>query len=570
MATNNYYGGPTSAGKLQVTNGNVYLGVDASGNFHPDTSNNVASLQAVLVTANTVNANTINTTVFNFKQANLDVSGNVIVGGLVQANQFATPGGFSVDSSGNVVANSINVVNEIIFNNLNVKTISTPGGFSVDASGNVVAKVVNSVNETVSGILTATRMATPGGFSVDASGNVSAKIINATNETVSGTLTATQIITPGGLLVDTSGGITSNSLNTKQISTPGGFSVDTVGGVTSNSITVSGNAAFNNNVSMNNMYLSGSSFLNKEYTNVLTVGDSLYGNGVSMKSSGTTLNILGITQDTSASVFPVNVAVNGNLLIDISGNLTVNTLSTPSGISMDGSGNLISNSAIANGDIVNNLQVNIIGANQISALGMQTTSLVSSNVTTSTMSASSGAFSVDALGNVSAKTLSTQGNLTVTGLISSQKSFAQAILNSDFVVVNDGSGTNNIIPFLPQANYDPNNWISSNTFKPTVSGFYNVSLTGWWSGEDTSGWPYNTNQVNLQIKDKTGNTQLILQSPDFSSSPGMSLSGSKIIMFDGLTDFVQCTAYTSSSTGQQTLQKGSSAGSGTSFSARLL
>ena len=60
----NVYNQNFNAGKLVATN--VYLGVDASGNFVQDTSGHTASLQAVLVTTNSLTTNTINTDVFNF------------------------------------------------------------------------------------------------------------------------------------------------------------------------------------------------------------------------------------------------------------------------------------------------------------------------------------------------------------------------------------------------------------------------------------------------------------------------------------------------------------------------
>jgi hypothetical protein len=79
-------------------------------------------------------------------------------------------------------------------------------------------------------------------------------------------------------------------------------------------LTVNGDALFSNSVNIEeSLYLAGGEYIDKSYINVLTVGDSSAGNGVSMLSSGTTLNVTGITQDISANIFPVNVAVNGGL-----------------------------------------------------------------------------------------------------------------------------------------------------------------------------------------------------------------------------------------------------------------
>jgi hypothetical protein len=112
--------------------------------------------------------------------------------------------------------------------------------------------------------------------------------------------------------------VSATTISTKSLSTPAGFSVDTSGrmvvpGITQlNQLTANGNALFNKSVDVEQgLSVRGGAYINKEYTDVLTVGDGNYGNGVTMKSSGTTLNVTGITQDLSATVFPVSVNING-------------------------------------------------------------------------------------------------------------------------------------------------------------------------------------------------------------------------------------------------------------------
>jgi hypothetical protein len=169
-------------------------------------------------------------------------------------------------------------------------TLGVKGSLVVDSSSSLNGPV------TVSGALVSRTLATNSGFSVDSSANV---------------------VIPGSV---TSNSMTSNSVSTKTLTTPAGFSVDSsanvsvAGSSTLSMLTVNGDALFSNSVNIEeSLYLAGGEYIDKSYINVLTVGDSSAGNGVSMLSSGTTLNVTGITQDISANIFPVNVAVNGGL-----------------------------------------------------------------------------------------------------------------------------------------------------------------------------------------------------------------------------------------------------------------
>ena len=190
------------------------------------------------------------------------------------------------------------------------------------------------------------------------------------NLDVSGNVTTNTFSTPGGFSVDASGGVISNSLSSKTITTPSGFSVDVSGNVNvSNTSTFVGTSLFNQSVMLDqSLYVADGAYVNKEYTNVFTVGDSSNGNGVTMYSSGTTLNVRGITQDLSSNVFPINVAVKGSLsLIDSSStnSITMSTVYDSSGDSAlgliyypDTSGSIITGSA---GGIAYNISLVING-----------------------------------------------------------------------------------------------------------------------------------------------------------------------------------------------------------------
>ena len=433
----NVYTPSISTGKT-VVQGNLYLGVDASGNFHNDSSNNTASLQAVLVRAETVSANTIYAT--NLSYQNIDLSGSDIiaqdltVNGTTQLNilnisgpvvssssvtansvstrTLTTPGGFSVDSSGRVVSSSIST-----------KTLATPAGFSIDASGRMVVPGITQLNQlTANGnalfnksvdveqglsvrggayinkeytdVLTVgdgnygngVTMKSAGttlnvtGITQDLSGTVFPVSVNVNGSVVASSVSAG----PVSATSVSATSVSATSVSATSLSTPSGFSVDSSGrmvvpGISVlNAATVNGNALFNESVNIKKgAYIGGGAYIDKEYTNVLTVGDSSNGNGVTMKSSGTTMNVTGITQDLSGTVFPVSVNVNGSVVASSmsSGPVSATTvsattistksLSTPAGFSVDTSGRMVVpgitqlNQLTANGNALFNKSVDV-------------------------------------------------------------------------------------------------------------------------------------------------------------------------------------------------------------------
>ena len=287
----------------------------------------------------------------------IDASANVVVPRNLTANAvstmtLATPAGLSVDASANVVIPGNSTLNTLtvnqggLFNNsLNVaQSLYVAGGAYLNkeytnlltvgdsSAGNGVSMRSTSSVLNVTGITQDLSMnvfpitlGVKGSLVVDSSSSLNGPV------TVSGALVSRTLATNSGFSVDssanvvipgsvTSNSMTSNSVSTKTLTTPAGFSVDSsanvsvAGSSTLSMLTVNGDALFSNSVNIEeSLYLAGGEYIDKSYINVLTVGDSSAGNGVSMLSSGTTLNVTGITQDISANIFPVNVAVNGGL-----------------------------------------------------------------------------------------------------------------------------------------------------------------------------------------------------------------------------------------------------------------
>jgi len=341
-----YNTGYISTGKLQAETVNIY----------PDTSGSIsASLRAVEVNVDNLTASTINVEVFNFQQANLDVSGNLTVGGDTLLNNLHVTGIVQLD---NVVTDPSGTGT---FGNLIVNGSETIGK-NLDVSGNVTVKgdtLLNNLHVTgtvqldnivtdPSGTGTFGNLIVNGsetiGKNLDVSGNVTVKgdtLLN--NLHVTGTVQLDNIVTDpsgtgtfGNLVIngnthtstlDVSGNTvmggslavgTSLSSSTLNVS---GFTVDASGNMNApnnvnivNGLNVSGgiyaatNSTFGQNLAvMGNEYIGGQLYANCG----VAVGDSSNGSGVSMISSGNELMINQV--DFSGNVLPANVSINGNL-----------------------------------------------------------------------------------------------------------------------------------------------------------------------------------------------------------------------------------------------------------------
>jgi len=124
------------------------------------------------------------------------------------------------------------------------------------------------------------------------------------------------------------------------------------------------------------------------------------------------------------------------------------------------------------------------------------------------------------------------------------------------------TGSDEIIRF--ESLDDPNGWITSHQFIPTVAGYYHIDFGVWLANPGAT-----TNQVNVQVR-KNGSTYMILQQP-LNNSVGQSLAGSKLIYLDGSTDYLDFTVFQSiGSSATGTILQGTPDGSGTWFSAFLV
>ncbi len=144
------------------------------------------------------------------------------------------------------------------------------------------------------------------------------------------------------------------------------------------------------------------------------------------------------------------------------------------------------------------------------------------------------------------------------GYLTPSSYFTQGVLSADQTIL---AGEDRIIEFV--VDLDAQSWLSSNKFQPTVAGNYLITLNGWWNEADVSG-----GQTNVQIR-MNGSDQMMIVQSELNIETGNSIGGSKVIHFNGTTDYVEFTAYTANTT-SQILKKGSSTGSGTWFSAVLV
>jgi len=111
---------------------------------------------------------------------------------------------------------------------------------------------------------------------------------------------------------------------------------------------------------------------------------------------------------------------------------------------------------------------------------------------------------------------------------------------------------------------DPNGWITSNQFQPTIAGYYSISFGVWLQNAGVS-----SNQVNTQMR-KNGNSMILSQQP-LNNGTGISLGGSRIIRMNGTTDYIDWTIFQGAgSSANGTLLQGTASGSGTWFSAFLI
>lgn len=154
----------------------------------------------------------------------------------------------------------------------------------------------------------------------------------------------------------------------------------------------------------------------------------------------------------------------------------------------------------------------------------------------------------------------TTASYSETSALTNNAYFAQGILTGDQLIP---SAADTVIEFTDQ--FDPQGWYDPGTFQftPTIAGYYRISLGVWFENPNDS-----TTQLNAQIRSNGTNQEMIVQLPTTTLS-GVSLFGTKIIYFNGTTDYIEFTAYNGTINSIK-IQQGSGQGSGTWFSAEFM
>ena len=157
-----------------------------------------------------------------------------------------------------------------------------------------------------------------------------------------------------------------------------------------------------------------------------------------------------------------------------------------------------------------------------------------------------------------------QGNIGVTG-VTGPTGPAASLSPGNYVAkgVKGGSaqtipgGVDTVVTFIDD--FDPQNWLSSNKFQPTVSGYYVINAQVWWDAGSVT-----NNQTNIQFR-KNGTTQISIHQTQILTGAGYAQELDTIEYFNGTTDYIEVTAYT----GNTTSQNINGASSGTWITAAL-
>jgi len=170
-----------------------------------------------------------------------------------------------------------------------------------------------------------------------------------------------------------------------------------------------------------------------------------------------------------------------------------------------------------------------------------------------------GSFSGSFNGSFTGSLLGTASYATNHAVITSSY-VCDGILNANQTFTTGSDATIAFVDYI-----DPNGWLASNQFKPTIAGYYSVSFGVWLQNPGIA-----TNQTNTQMR-KNGNSVIISQQP-LNNGTGIGLGGSRIVQMNGTTDYLDWTIFqgTAGSGTTGTILQGSANGQGTWFSAFLL
>ena len=119
---------------------------------------------------------------------------------------------------------------------------------------------------------------------------------------------------------------------------------------------------------------------------------------------------------------------------------------------------------------------------------------------------------------------------------------ARVTKNGASQTINQG-GSNTVVTFGTE-DFDPNNWMSSNKFQPTIAGYYILNSQVWWNAGSVT-----NNQTNIQFR-KNGSTTLVIQQAQIQTGAGYGQDIHDIVYFNGTTDYVEVTAFTGNTTSQ--------------------
>ena len=104
------------------------------------------------------------------------------------------------------------------------------------------------------------------------------------------------------------------------------------------------------------------------------------------------------------------------------------------------------------------------------------------------------------------------------------------------------AGSDQVVTFVDE--FDPQNWWTPSKFQPTTAGYYSIQVAVWWYAATTS-----TGQCNIQLR-QNGSTQVAIQQSPLITGDGYGQEIDIITYFNGSTDYVEVTAYTSNTTSQ--------------------
>ena len=299
-------GSETVSGTLGVTGVSNLAGTNVVGTLAVTGSETVSGTLGVTGVSNLAGTNVVGT---------LAVTGSETVSGSVAAGSLSVAG-TTVDVSGNL----------IVVGTTSVKSLNVNGTGYVSGAVTLADNLAVLANEYLGGNMYANKGLTVGdssnGTGVALSVAPGTTVLAVTgSETLTGSVSAASLSATGAV----SGGSLSIAGTTVDVS--GNLVV--VGTTTVESLLANGTASFDESVNVTGnesvqggFYTDGGAYINNNFV----VGDGSDNDGVTMHTTGTTLNIFGVTQDSSATAFPIKLNVVGDVTVGTHFNTTTPTV----------------------------------------------------------------------------------------------------------------------------------------------------------------------------------------------------------------------------------------------------